>query len=75
MTRRIHLHGYNLASLHKNIEPHLLPDFLGGQEPMDNSPKVRELLKMNEMFFWDAAFGYVDYTKDYTGRRTDAHPA
>lgn len=61
----MHLHGHDLTALYKHVEKQLLPDILGGPEPVDNSPCVRQLLALNDAIYEDGAYGYTDFTENY----------
>ncbi|XP_003745293.1 alpha-tocopherol transfer protein [Galendromus occidentalis] len=62
---RVHLHGENLEGLYQQVDRKFLPDILGGPEPLDCSPRVKELLDLNDALFEDGAYGYRDFKENY----------
>lgn len=65
LSRRMHLHGFNLKHFYKAVDQRYLPTILGGTETLDSSSQVRELLAMNDNLFYDGAYGYTDLTAGY----------
>ncbi|CAN7998722.1 unnamed protein product [Ixodes hexagonus] len=57
--RRTHVHGKNLASLHKFLSPEILPEEYGGlRGPFDNGPFCAELYRDDALFRAYNAYGY-----------------
>ncbi|ODM90665.1 Retinaldehyde-binding protein 1 [Orchesella cincta] len=58
--KRIYFHGRDLTSLHKSINPEVLPDFLGGNSSISGivSKFNKKLLKKNQQYKDMCQFGY-----------------
>ncbi|KAG8197456.1 hypothetical protein JTE90_014937 [Oedothorax gibbosus] len=60
---RLHFHGRDLKSLHKQISPELLPEYLGGKLKLDYKEYNDYILSKDEYFAYMNRYGYLNLRK------------